>query len=179
MPTVAAAITPEFGHLQFLPPSLRSDVLAAVAEWSKAYPHRQPNAPDSMMQDDVVRLKDEPVDYAKFVQAMHEHFVAHRPGTEEEKADVLFMPNAATRNKYDALAFWQRQHQANGALAQISNIAAIVLPVPATGGPSERVFSSYNFIVDPSRRRLSDSNIAMLTVIRQVCTRFDAEWREA
>jgi len=166
MPTVAAAISPEFGHVQFLPASLREEVLAAVGNWSKAYPLRGAHADDLMAVDDIVRLDDDDINYTKIVKAMHAHFVKHRPGTPAEQVDALFMPDAESRGKYDVLEFWRKQ--ASGSLAPIINIAAIVLPVQATGGGSERVFSSYNFIVDPSRRRLSDVNIAMLTVVRQV-----------
>lgn len=65
---------------------------------------------------------------------------------------------------YDPFRFWAGVNGEN--LKSIRHLPMILLSIPATSAPSERVFSSAGYIVDKNRNRLLETNVTMLTVVR-------------
>jgi hypothetical protein len=65
---------------------------------------------------------------------------------------------------FDPFKFWAEQNGEN--LKAIRHMPMILLSIPATSAPSERAFSSAGYIVDKNRNRLLETNVTMLTVVR-------------
>lgn len=87
--------------------------------------------------------------------------------------EVLVNPYHIPENlvSYDPFKFWAGQNGEN--LKAIRHLPMILLSIPATSAPSERVFSSAGYIVDKNRNRLLEANVSMLTVVRDHLTRLD------
>lgn len=69
-----------------------------------------------------------------------------------------------TDRKFEPLAYWKRLHE-NG-FQRVSHLARIVLSVPGSSAPSERVFSLANLILTQLRANLLDFKVEQLTMLR-------------
>jgi hypothetical protein len=153
----AAALDPKYGHLRFVDDNVRKLLIEALVDWTIEFP--KPSgigvSVDINIDEDIHRKM-----LRSTFQSLHRHLLNNAPP--QCAADSLYIPTEAESKRYDALDFWRTVD----GLDNIRHIARLVLCVPATSAPSERVFSSAGFIVSKNRARLDDDNVVMLATIR-------------
>jgi hypothetical protein len=154
----AAALHPAFGHLSFVPLSVRDAVWKEVAKWANEFDHvvngSQADAGDILALNLPAKSQTE---YHDALSGIRRHFESHKPAFDIEiRKDDAFEP----------LAWWKNACTKYPAVAAIGFLPRMMFCVPATSAPSERVFSALNATVTRHRSLLTDYKREMLTVIR-------------
>lgn len=153
----AAAFDPRFGHLRFVDDGVRERLVDALVDWTIEFPKPVGNGVSIDIEIDEATERSL---LRSTYTSLRRHLLAKAPP--QCANDELYLPTEVEAKRYDAFEFWRT---AEG-LDNIRHIARLVLCVPATSAPSERVFSSAGFIVNKNRARLDDENVVMLATIR-------------
>lgn len=160
----AAALDPKFGHLRFVTDDVRNRLVDALVDWTMEFP--KPNGHGVTIDVELEESTQHTILRSTF-RSLHRHLLEKAP--HQCTNDNLYLPQTvAEARQYDVFDFWRTVEGLEG----IRHIARLVLCVPATSAPSERVFSSAGFIVSKNRARLDDENVVMLATIRDHLNRF-------
>lgn len=160
----AAALSPAYGHMQFVAPEVRDQVWNELAVWATEFPAK-PQARQAS-QAGLPLLPEGP---RPTLQQYKDLFAYARRALEANApADVydLRLPAAGEPDKFDALSYWQEASRMHGDFQKITHVVRLVLSVPASSAPSERVFSIANLIVTQLRNQLQEYKVEQLTIIR-------------
>lgn len=158
----AAALHPAFGHLRFIDDATRAQLVGTLVDWALEFA-------ETIADGGVVVHIDEQAKRTVLqmtFEALQRHFNANAPS--RSVADPLHVPDADEAPLFDPLAFWKN---ARGAIAMVQHVARLVLCVPATSAPSERVFSGAGFSVNRNRSRLAEENVTMIATVRDHLSR--------
>lgn len=154
----AAAMHPAFGHLDFIADDVVAALQPQMAQWLVDFPSLP--LPSSAIDQNARKMppREVPVDVESILKelvALREHFKKHRkhndpcymPSADELKGFVVGVTSLTKINPFssaDPFSFWREDSS-----PALQRLARICLSVPASSAPSERVFSSSGFTLDP------------------------------
>lgn len=167
----AAALHPQYGHLQFVGINTRNAIWRELEEWIVGEDNAFP-APVQPALASVGPVVLPPAQQSR--QAVRAALRRLREGFEDYHA----RREAAGEDEsiIDPLEWWARN---SSQLPDIQHIAKIVFCVPATSAASERVFSSSGVSATSLRARLDVDKVEMMTVLRSVLHMMGAaKWRD-
>lgn len=157
----AAALSPAYGHLQFVARAVADEQWDELALWVADPVHGFPAPPAPV---EVDRNDDEPaIPAARATMSEVKAQLRAVRGTFETKAPAT----PTEMRRMDTLKWWLRA-QRGGTLAAICHLPRIVFSVLATSAPSEREFSSSGVIATARRAALNANRIEMMAFIRSV-----------
>jgi hypothetical protein len=88
------------------------------------------------------------------------------PNQDFKKQLAAYLQEPTLQRKQDPLAFWR---DVRGSYPLIKRLARLILCIPSTAVPSERVWSDAGNIVTGARQRLTPANMRMLLYLRENC----------
>jgi len=160
---LAAALHPCYGHLEFISPSLQDQVWRKIKEWGAIlYEEIHPEGEEDLLFP-VISGRDNVLDRLRYRFSSQPHRDKWRYNFGiDDKGNLLRPPDWKT--------FYQEDERGEippgPRFTSIQLLVKMFFCLPATTGPSERVFSCTGFLKPKTRSRLGPLLLEYLSVIR-------------